>query len=222
MKYTFLLLSLFLPLHVFACKCAAEPNIKDSFENASLVFIGEIYDVSEVPNGFKTSQNTMSKVKINTIYKADQFEDFYNKNATLFHSPLRSCDILYAEKGKYLIFAHIDQDTGLLYSEHCFVQKRLDQVTQEELKELHKLNNDYLTQLKTPNTPTITADLIDEDINVSENMIGKHMKELSDIRSENKTLKKIAVFFLIVILILLIIVLLLRKRISLLKIEIKN
>lgn len=210
MKYTFFLL-LFLPLHIFACKCANEPTIKESFESASLVFIGEIYDISETPNGYKTSKNTLSKVKISKVYKPDFYDSFYNENATLFHSELRSCDILFSEKGKYLIFAYISKDTGFLYSEHCLVHKRLDQVTQEELKELQKLSDDYLTQLKAPNTSTITADIIDEDIDVSENMIGKHMKQLSDIRYENKILKIIAVSSLIILLILII---LLRKRIN--------
>lgn len=219
MKYTFLLLSLFLPLQAFACKCTADPTIKDSFERASLVFIGEVYDISEAPNGYKTSKNTLSKVKISKVYKPDLYENFYNENATLFHSQLRSCDVLFSEKGKYLIFAYISKDTGFLYSEHCLVHKRLDQVTQEELKELQKLSSDYLTQLKAPKIPTTTVavDLIDEDMNVSENLIGKHLKEISDIHNENKNLKIIAAASLITVLILLIIVLLLRKRISSLK-----
>ncbi|MGE8554766.1 MAG: hypothetical protein ACN6OB_12670 [Chryseobacterium jejuense] len=124
MKYKFLLLTFFIPLHIFACKCANEPTIKDSFENASLVFIGEVYDILEVPNGFKTSQNTLSKIKIDKVYKADLFDDFYNENATLFHSPIQSCHVPFMEKGKYLIFAYIDKSTGLLYSDQCFVQKK--------------------------------------------------------------------------------------------------
>ncbi len=216
MKYKFLLLSFFLPLHIFACKCANEPTIKDSFTRATLVFIGEVYDVSEVPNGYKTSKNTLSKVKISKVYKPDFYENFYNENATLFHSPFRSCDVLFSEKGKYLIFAYISKDTGFLYSDHCFVQKRLDQVTQEELKELQKLGSDYLTQLKAPKKPvtTVTDDLIDEDIDVSENMIGKHLKELADIRSENKSLKIITFSSIVVILIFLAIILILRRRVS--------
>lgn len=82
MKYTFLL-SLFVPLHIFACKCANEPTIKESFESASLVFIGEIYDVSETPNGYKASKNTLSKVKISKVFKPDFYDSFYNENATL-------------------------------------------------------------------------------------------------------------------------------------------
>jgi hypothetical protein len=220
MKYKFLLLSFFLPLHISACKCANEPTIKDSFTSATLVFIGEVYDVSEAPNGYKTSMNTLSKVKISKVYKPDVYENFYNENATLFHSQLRSCDILFSEKGKYLIFAYISKDTGFLYSDRCLVQKRLDQVTDEELKELQKLSNDYQAQLKTPNTtntPTIADDLIDEDFNVSENMIGKHLKELADIRNENKNLKISAFFSIIVILIFLIMILILRRRVWLLK-----
>lgn len=219
MKYKFLLLFFFLPLHIFACKCANEPTIKDSFTRATLVFIGDVYDIAELPNGYKTSKNTLSKVKISKVYKPDFYENFYNENATLFHSPFRSCDVLFSEKGKYLIFAYISKDTGFLYSDYCLVHKRLDQVTAEELKELQKLSNDYVTQLKAPKMPTttVTDDLIDEDINVSENMIGKHLKELADIRSENKNLKITAFFSIIIILILLIITLIFRRRVNLLK-----
>lgn len=217
MKYTLLLLSFFLPLHILACKCAYEPTIKESFNSATLVFIGEVYDVSEVPNGYKTSKNTLSKVKISKVYKPDFYENFYNENATLFHSQLQSCDVLFSEKGKYLVFAYIRKDTGFLYSDHCLVQKRLDQVTPQELKELQQLSHDYLTELKTPRPTTVTVDLIDEDINVTENMIGRHLKELSDIRSENKSLKMTAFFSIIVVLIFLMIILLLRRKVNLLK-----
>ena len=83
MKFKFLLLSFLIPLHIFACKCNGEPTIKNSFKNADLVFIGEIYDVIEVPSGFKTHQNVLSKVKVEKIYKSVYADEFYKENPTL-------------------------------------------------------------------------------------------------------------------------------------------
>ncbi|SDJ56799.1 hypothetical protein [Chryseobacterium jejuense] len=217
MKYKFLLLTFFLPLHIFACKCANEPTIKNSFENASLVFIGEVYDILEVPNGFKTSQNTLSKIKIDKVYKADHSDDFYNETATLFHSPLMSCHILFAEKGKYLVFAYIDKGTGLLYSEHCLLQKRWEDLTQQELKELQKLSNDYQLQLKAQDTPVKIVEILDDDPETAKNIIKKLDKEISNINKENKRIMIITTSSIIIIFILLIVVLVLRKKIRVLK-----
>lgn len=217
MKNIFFLFSFLLPLHIFACKCANEPTIKNSFENASLVFIGEVYDILEVPNGFKTAQNTLSKVKIDKVYKADYFDDFYNENATLFHSPIMSCHTLFSEKGKYLVFAYVDKGTGLLYSEHCLVQKRLEDVTPQELKEVQELSHDYQTQLKTQDTPGEIVEIIDEDPEEINKTIHNLTRDISKINKENKRLTVIAVSSVTIVLILLVIILLLRKKINVLK-----
>ncbi|WP_160136043.1 hypothetical protein [Chryseobacterium sp. c4a] len=216
MKYKLFLLSILLPLHIFACKCAYTPAIKNSFDEASFVFIGEIYDVVEVPNGYKTAQDILSKVKITTIYKSNNYNDFYNENATLFHSPNNSCDVAFSEKGKYLIFAYIDENNGLLYSSHCFVQKRWDQVTSEELKELQKLSTDYQRALTKPNTSTEIVEIIDTSFEVTNPVIKKLKKELSDLTIENERLKMI-VYSLGATLLLLIIILFLRRKVNLLK-----
>ncbi|MDM1554429.1 hypothetical protein PYS58_12630 [Chryseobacterium indologenes] len=174
--------------------------------------MGEIYDVLEVPNGFKTSQNTLSKIKIDKVYKADHFDDFYNETATLFHSPLMSCHILFAEKGKYLVFAYIDKGTGLLYSEHCLLQKRFEDLSEQELKELQKLSNDYQVQLKTQDTPVKIVEILDEDPETAKNIIKKPDKDVSNTEKENKRLTVIVVSSAIIILILLIIIVLMRKK----------
>lgn len=215
MKYKLLLLSILLPLHIFACKCAYTPTIKNSFDEAPFVFIGEIYDVVEVPNGYKTAQDILSKVKITTIYKSNNYNDFYNQNATLFHSPINSCDVAFPEKGKYLIFAYIDENNGLLYSSHCFVQKRWDQLTAEELKELQKLSNEYQIQLKKQDTSTITiAELIEENFETNNQAIKLLKKELSIVNIENERLRIIVYSLIAVIIIFSITILFLRRKVN--------
>ncbi|SIS83326.1 hypothetical protein SAMN05421786_102431 [Chryseobacterium ureilyticum] len=211
MKFIFFLLSLLFPLHILACKCDGEPTLKSSFKNATFVFIGEIYDITEVPSGFKTSQNILSKVKINTIYKSDYPDDFYTENATLIGSPLNSCHVQFKEKGKYLIFAYSQKDTDFLYSDHCFVQKKLQEVSPDDLKELQKLSNDHLKQLQDQNTPTEIVEIIDKDFHSLTHTNKKLRKEISKINDENKKLK-VTVYSAIIILIFLIIILILFKR----------
>lgn len=143
MKNRFLLLFLFAFITISACKCEYIPTLKSSFEKADFVFIGEIEGITEVPSGFKTSQDILSKVRINKIYKSDYYNEFYKETATLFASPLRSCDVPFTEKGRFLIFAYFEEDTGLLYSSHCLLQKRMDQLSPGELKELETLSRDY-------------------------------------------------------------------------------
>lgn len=211
MKFKVLLLFLLsFSVKMAACKCNGETSLKSSFENADFVFIGEVYDVSEVPSGFKTIQNTLSKVKINKIYKSDSYDEFYTQNATLFGSPLHSCDVLFTKKGKYLIFAYGEKDTELLYSDHCFVQKKLNELSPAELKELEFLSTEYkkLSESSDTSNHAEITDLITDDFNQSDRKINEQKKEISGLNQQNNRYKiiiYIATFVIIILLIALII-----------------
>ena len=201
-------------VNISACKCNGKPTLKSSFENADFVFIGEIYDTAEVPSGFRTVQNILSKVKINKLYKSNDFNEFYQHNATLFGSPLHSCDILFTQKGKYLIFAYAEQDTGLLYSDQCFVQKRLDELLPEELKELESLTSRYkkLSESSDSSNHSELTDLIVEDFKQSDRKVNEQKKEISTLTQQNNRYKIIIYISVFVIIMLLISLIFLRKR----------
>ncbi|MDW9379938.1 hypothetical protein [Chryseobacterium sp. JV558] len=201
-------------VNISACKCNGKPTLKSSFENADFVFIGEIYDVTEIPSGFKTAQNILSKVKINKLYKSNDFNEFYQHNATLFGSPLHSCDILFTQKGKYLIFAFAEQDTGLLYSDQCFIQKKLDELSPAELKELEFLSNRYkkLSESSDLSNHVELTDLIVEDFNQSDRKVNEQKREISTLTQQNNRYKMIIYISVFVIIMLLIALILLRRK----------
>lgn len=194
MKTKFLLLTLFFSIKVLACKCKGEPNLKHSFENADFVFIGSIYGVNEVPSGFDSINNTLNSVKIEKIYKSNYYDGYFQNNATLYGSPLRSCDILFTEKGKYLIFAFCEEDTAFLYSDNCFYTKKLSEISENELKILDNLQEEFYAKQKIQNVKELTPDEWDDldilvEIPFPSRKINKLKKEISEIKSENKNLK---------------------------------
>lgn len=187
-----LILSLFLILNfslLLACKCDGSPTLKTSFQNADFVFIGEIYDYVEVPNGFKTHQNVLSKVKIEKVFKSDSDDEFYTKDATIFGSPIHSCDVLFTKKGKFLIFAYYETDTGLLYSDQCFVQKEFDLLTKTELAELEDLSSEFKQKIQTENSKKSEPELIILDQNMPNREINNLKKDLLNEKANNSILK---------------------------------
>ena len=194
MKANFLLLTLFFSIKILACKCNGEPNLKNSFENADFVFIGNIYGVNEVPSGFKTAKDILSSVQIAKIYKSNYYDGYYQNDATLYGSPLRSCDILFTQKGKYLIFAYYDEDTGFLYSDNCWYTKKVNEISENELKNLDNFSKKFYAELKSQNAKDLTPEELENlDILIEPQMptrkINKLNKEIHQIKTENKNLK---------------------------------
>ncbi len=194
MKAKFLFLTLIFSIKILACKCNGEPELKRSFETADFVFIGNIYGVNEVPSGFKTLKDVLSNVKIEKIYKSNYYDGYYQNEATLYGSPLRSCDILFSEKGKYLVFAYYDEDTGFLYSDNCFYTKKLTEISDNEIKTLDNLSRKFYAELKIQNSKELTAeelenlDILLEPV-IPTRKINKLKKEIVAIETENKNLK---------------------------------
>ncbi len=200
-------------MKIAACKCNGTPTLKSSFESADFVFIGEIYDITEVPSGFKTVQNIISKVKINKTYKSDSYDGFYTHNATLFGSPLHSCDVLFTQKGRYLIFAYDGKDTGFLYSDQCFIQKKLDELSPEELKELESLSSQYkkLSENSDTSNDSELTDLIVDD-KQSDREIREQKREISTLHQQNNRYKIIIYISIFVIVMFLIALSFMRRK----------
>lgn len=171
--------------NTFACKCETL-DIKKSFENADFVFIGNIYSVQQTPSGFKTLQNFISSVKIEKIFKSDQFDGFYTDQATLFSSQIRSCDYPFNKTGKYLIFGYIDSDTGFVYSNICFATKELNLISSSDLKQLNQLSENFKQELKTKNSQPIVVKSLIEDS--PDRIINDLKLKISTLESENSRL----------------------------------
>lgn len=145
MKIKLLIVSFLIAAKLSGCKCE-NMSIQESFKHADFVFTGKVYDIVQIPSGFKTSHDYLSKIQVGKIYKSEAYGEFYKKEAVLFSSPLRSCDLFYEKNTEYLIFGYIEPDTGLLYSEFCTYTRLLKNVTKDELKILQDLEKEYLIQ----------------------------------------------------------------------------
>ncbi|AZA52172.1 hypothetical protein [Chryseobacterium sp. G0201] len=208
MKKFLFLSALFLSIQIFGCKCT-DLNIENSFKTADFVFIGNIYSVKETPSGYKTLSSLLSSMKIEKIFKSENYDGFYVDQATLFTSQLRSCDYPFNEKGKYLIFGYFDSDLGFIYSERCLATKKISSVSQDELQLLEKLSTDFKQELKNTENPEIIEVL--EDSGTPNREINTLKRDLISVQSENKNLK-ITIIVTSISLILLLIILILKKR----------
>ena len=136
----------FLSINIFACKCD-EPTIKSSFKSADFVVIGDVYDVNKTyKTGYLDVENSLSKIKIEKIYKS-LGNDFKSKEITFFGQQFNSCDIIFNEKGKYLIFAYVDPDTTFFYSSLCLATKKLSELKESDFALLEKLDKDFTESL---------------------------------------------------------------------------
>ncbi len=197
MKGKITILIIFLSVKLFGCKCE-NLTIQQSFKYADFVFIGTIYETLQVPSGFKTINNFFSKVNIKKIYKLDYQGEFYRKNATLFSSQLRSCDLFYDNNTEYLIFGYIEPDTNFIYSEFCTYTKPLRKVSQEDLNILENLKKEHLEKDKDIVIKPAPIDEIDTYINQPNILIDKLRRKTDLIetnyqilKTENKNLKNI-------------------------------
>lgn len=194
MKTKFIFFALFFSIKILACKCNGNPDLKISFENADFVFIGNIYEINEVPSGYKNAKNILSSISIEKNYKSNHYDEFYQNDATIFGSPQNSCDILFTEKGKYLIFAYYDDDTGFLYSDQCFYTKKLSEISAEELNTLENLSKTFNKNIKKEITKKSSSEELENidilvDTPTPNRKINSLKKDTSKIRSENTTMK---------------------------------
>lgn len=182
MKIKFLILLFFVSIKIWGCKCA-DSDLKKSFEDSEFVFIGEIYDVVSVPSGYKTLDDFLSKVKIEKIYKDNSFAEFYKDKATIFASQLRSCDYIFDRKGKYLIFANYEPDTGFLYSSQCFYIKPFTEVSKDGWKLLNILSSNVR------NSEPKKVDEENIDV-IVDDLFNQPNRKIMNLQLENKRLYK--------------------------------
>jgi len=132
-------------------------------------------------------------VKIGKIYKSDNYDGFYKSNAKIYASQLRSCDIIFDEKGKYLIFAYNEPDTGFLFSQQCMNTKKLDLASKEDLKTLDILSHSCFEKLKIENLKPIDVDnieiVIDDYFNQPNRQMIRLNNENEQLKIENKNYK---------------------------------
>ena len=194
MKTKFLFFVLFFSIKILACKCNGNPNLKSSFENADFVFIGNIYEINEVPSGYKNTKNILSSIKIEKNYKSNHHDGFYQNDATIFGSPQNFCDILFTEKGKYLIFAYYDDDTNFLNSDQCFYTKKLSEISAEELNILDELSIKFNKKSQTERTKKLSNEELENidiliDTPTPNRKTNTLKKNISNIKTENTILK---------------------------------
>ncbi|KFF01077.1 hypothetical protein IX39_10790 [Chryseobacterium formosense] len=195
---------LLLSINIFGCKCAYEPDIESSFKSADIVFIGSVYDINtSYKTGYSNVENSLSKVKIEKIYKFLE-DDFKSTEITFFGQQLNSCDFMFREKGKYLIFGYFDPDTTFFYTTHCSATQLINNLDQDDYLLLKKLSQENKSK-QTKNTETI-SDIIELEDRYPH-------KDVTNLKLSNQKLseeiEKQRVFFIVIISVLLVIILIL-------------
>lgn len=194
-------------INIFACKCAYEPNIEDSFKSADIVFIGNVYDINtSYKTGYWNIENSLSKVKIGKVYKS-LGNDFKSTEITFFGQQFNSCDFIFTEKGKYLIFGYFDPDTTFFYTSLCSATQLTNILDKEDYLLLEKLSKE--DKFKKTNDTESEADIID--------FIDRYPhKDVTNLKLINENLsekiEKQRTFFIAVISVLLIIIIVLIWR----------
>lgn len=136
------LFSLFISITISACKCDP-PTIESSFESADFVFIGDVYDVNTTfKTGYWEVENSLAKIRIEKIYKS-LGQDFRSREITFFGQQFNSCDVIFTEQGKYLIFAYVEPDTTFFYSSLCLATQETSKLSERDFELLERLKRDF-------------------------------------------------------------------------------
>lgn len=199
---------LLISINIFACKCAYEPSIENSFKSADIVFIGNVYDINtSYKTGYLNVENSLSKIKIEKVYKS-LGNEFKSTEITFFGQQFNSCDFMFREKGKYLIFGYFDPDTTFFYTTHCSATQLANNLDQNDYLLLEKLSQEYKSK-QTENTETI-SDIIE----LEERYPHKDVTnlKLSNQQLSEKNEKQRSFFILIVLVLLLVIVFLIWRH----------
>lgn len=208
MKFIFIFLSIFLSIKTIACKCDT-PTIEGSFDSADFVFIGDIYDVNETyATAYWSVQNALSKVKVEKIYKS-MSDDFKSKEVTFFGQQFNSCDVIFLEKGRYLIFAYIDPDTSFFYTSLCLATKPMSMVNENDLKLLEQLSFNHKTKISKQNNDN---QLISLELRTPDKIINELKLQNKQISEHNIALKTYLIIISVILLLVLIISVVLIRR----------
>lgn len=201
MKTFFTFLFLLLTAHIFACKCNTS-DLENSFKNADIVFIGNVYDINtSYKTGYWNVENFLSKVKIDKVYKS-LGDDFKSTEITFFGQQFNSCDFIFKEKGKYLIFGYFDPDTTFFYTSLCSATKLTESLDKNDYLFLERLSKE--DKLKEINDAGSEADIID--------FIDRYPhRDVTNLKLSNenlsKKIEKQRIFFIAVISVLLFVIL---------------
>ena len=113
--------------------------------------------------------------------------------ATIFASQLRSCDYIFDKKGKYLIFANYEPDTGFLYSDQCFFIKPFAEFSKDEWELLSKLGLSHRnSDVKNVNEGNIEL-VIDDLFNQPNRKITNLQQENEKLSKDNKTYRLVSI-----------------------------
>lgn len=201
-------ISVLFSFKIFACKCDP-PTIESSFNDADYVFIADVYEVDKsYCTAFLNVENALAKIKIEKIYKS-QGDNFRSKEATMFGQQFNSCDFIFSEKGKYLIFAYIDPDTSFFYSEHCLYTKPISEVTENELQLLDKMSIKFQKKMSIDENKSPEFSLT---LRTPDKIINDQKLEIKQLSGHNQKLKKILIALSIFASVLLILVIILVRK----------
>ena len=127
----------------FACTCGSKPSIKDSWEIASQVFIGEVISMDSSDNIFSSYG---SKVQLYTVRIQESYKYGFNpKNSirTFTNTGGGSCDRNFKVGEKYLIYADTRHFATFLSASECSRTDLLQNISEKEIEKLEELHEEW-------------------------------------------------------------------------------
>ena len=144
--YKFIILLIFIiPFYSIsnACICGSKPNIIDSWEIASQVFIGEVIGIDTSDN-FYSAQGVKEQLYTIRILESFKYDNYKGNNIRTFtNSGEGSCDYYFTVGYTYLIYAYTSNFATFLSASECSRTGLLRNVGKRELEELEKLHNEF-------------------------------------------------------------------------------
>ena len=126
-----------------ACTCGSTPNIKDSWEIASQVFIGEVIG-TDTSDDIYFAQGVKVQLYTIRILESFKYDNYLGNNIRTFtNSGEGSCDYYFTVGNTYLIYAYTRNFDTFLSSSECSRTRPLKNISEKELEELVKLHSEF-------------------------------------------------------------------------------
>ena len=127
----------------YSCTCGSKPNIKDSWETASQVFVGEVISMDTSDNIYSSYG---SKVQLYTVRILESYKYGFNTEnniRTFTNTGGGSCDRNFEVGKTYLIYADTRHFATFLSASECSRTDLLQNISEKEIEKLEELHEEW-------------------------------------------------------------------------------
>ena len=127
----------------YSCTCGSKPSIKDSWETASQVFVGEVISMDTSDNIYSSYG---SKVQLYTVRVLESYKYGFNTEnniRTFTNTGGGSCDRNFEVGKTYLIYADTRHFATFLSASECSRTDLLQNISEKEIEKLEELHEEW-------------------------------------------------------------------------------